>query len=276
MKPVKPPQEGWHWKEWCAELTGTAVLLFLIVTARFWAIRGGLPWSDPIATLTIIAVTAGVSVIAISFSPLGRHSGAHLNPAVTFGLWLQKVAGRADLAGYCAAQVVGCVAGVAAARVWGPPVPQTPVHWAVLAPPSWISPLAAAGIEAAGTFVQLLAVFMLLASRRYHQWAPVAAGVMLTGFIIALASLSGAAFSPVRALGPDVLAGEYPMLWIYFAGPAVGSAAAAGAVSFLGQRPVTGKLFHDPAIECHMRCAFPDPIETPPSADEASALLPDA
>jgi hypothetical protein len=155
-------------------------------------------------------------------------------------------------------------------------VSQTPVRWAVLAPASWISPLAAAGIEAAGTFVQLLAVFMLLANRRYHQWAPVAAGVMLTGFIIALASLSGAAFSPVRALGPDVLAGEYPMLWIYFAGPAVGSAAAAAAVWFSGQRPVTGKLFHDPTIECHMRCAFPDPVETPPSADEASALLPDA
>lgn len=164
----------------------------------------------------------------------------------------------------------------AAARVWGPPVSQTPVHWAVLASASWISPLAAAGIEAAGTFVQLLAVFMLLANRRYHQWAPVAAGVMLTGFIIALASLSGAAFSPVRALGPDVLAGEYPMLWIYFSGPAVGSAAAAAAVWFSGQRPVAGKLFHDPAIECHMRCAFPDPVETPPSADGASAPLPDA
>jgi glycerol uptake facilitator-like aquaporin len=152
-------------------------------------------------------------------------------------------------------------------------VSQTPVHWAVLAPASWISPLAAAGIEAAGTFVQLLVVFMLLANRRYHQWAPVAAGVMLTASIIALASLSGAAFSPARALGPDVLAGEYPMLWIYFSGPAVGSSAAAAAVWFSGQRPVTGKLFHDPAIEYHMRCAFPGPVGTSPSADKASGTV---
>lgn len=151
---------------------------------------------------------------------------------------------------------------------------QTPVHWAVLAPASWISPSAAAGIEAAGTFVQLLVVFVLLANRRYHQWAPVAAGVMLTGFIIALASLSGAAFSPVRALGPDVLAGQYPVLWIYFAGPVVGSAAAATVVLVSGRRPVTGKLFHDPAIECHMRCAVSDPIEPPASAGEPNALFP--
>lgn len=113
-------KDGWHWKEWWVELTGTAAVLLLIVTTRFWAIHGGAPWSDPIATLTIIAVTAGLSVIAISFSPLGRRSGAHLNPAVTFGLWLQKVSGRADLIGYCAAQIAGCVLGVAAARVWGP------------------------------------------------------------------------------------------------------------------------------------------------------------
>ena len=38
--------------------------------------------------------------------------GTRKNPAVTIGLWLQKVASHADLAGYCTAQI----AGVAAAR----------------------------------------------------------------------------------------------------------------------------------------------------------------
>ena len=77
---------GWHWKEWWAELAGTAVLLFAIVTARYWAIRGGPPWSDQAVTITIIGATAGLAVLAISVSPLGRRSGAHLNPAVTIGL----------------------------------------------------------------------------------------------------------------------------------------------------------------------------------------------
>jgi aquaporin Z len=256
----RAPANGWHWKEWWAELGSTAVLLFVIVTARSWAIRGGPPWSDPFATLTIIAITAGLAVAVISFSPLGRRSGAHLNPAVTLGLWLQNVIGRADLLGYGIAQIIGSVAGVAAARVWGPQVARLPVHWAVLTPATWMPSLAAAGIEAGGTFAQFLVLFVLLTSRRHHQWAPLVAGVMLAGFIIVFGRLSGGSFSPIRALAPDVLAGSYPALWIYFAGPIAGSAAAAALVLAWGRRPVTGKLYHDPGVECHMQCALQDAV----------------
>ena len=178
---------GWHWKEWWAELAGTAVLLFAIVTARYWAIRGGPPWSDQAVTVTIIGATAGLAVLAISVSPLGRRSGAHLHPAFTIGLWLQKVTGRADLAGYCTMQTVGGIAGVAAARAWGPQVTRTPVQWAVIAPAAGMPSAAAAGLEADATFAQLVVVFGVLASSRYHRWAPLAAGVMLAVFIVAVA-----------------------------------------------------------------------------------------
>ncbi len=107
MTPVKPPVNGWHWKEWWAELAGTAVLLFAIVTAKYWAVHAGPPFSDPTTIVVIVGTTAGLAVLGVSVSPLGRRSGAHLNPAVTIGLWLQKVTGRADLAGYCTAQIAG-------------------------------------------------------------------------------------------------------------------------------------------------------------------------
>ena len=153
----------------------------------------------------------------MAFSPLGRRSGAHLNPAVTIGLWLQKVTGRADLAGDRAAQIIGGIAGVAAARTWGPQVAGATVHWAVIAPAARMNEAVAAAVEAGATFAQLVLVFGVLASRRYHQWAPVVAGVMLTAFIVALAPVSGAGFNPVRGLAPDVLANAYPAIWIYFA-----------------------------------------------------------
>ncbi len=268
MTPVKPPANGWHWKEWAAELAGTAVLLFAIVTAKYWTIRGGPPWSDPAVTIAIIGAAAGLAVLGVSVSPLGRRSGAHLNPAVTAGLWLQKVAGRADLAGYCTAQIAGGIAGVAAARAWGPRVARAPVHWAVISPATWMPPVPAAGIEAAATFVLLLLVFAVLASSRRHQWAPVVAGGTLTASIIAVAPLSGGGFSPVRALAPDLAAHAYPALWIYFAGPVVGSAAAAAAVLAWGRRPVTGKLRHDPAVDCQMRCELPHRAEMAPRAEK--------
>jgi glycerol uptake facilitator-like aquaporin len=62
-------------------------------------------------------------------------------------------------------------------------------------------------------------IFGVLASSRYHRWAPLAAGVVLGAIIVTVAPLGGAGFSPVRGLAPDVLVGTYPTLWIYFAGP---------------------------------------------------------
>jgi aquaporin Z len=257
VSPARPATNGWHWKEWQAELAGTAVLLFAVVTAKYWAVRAGPPFSDPAIRVLIVGTVAGLAVIGVAFSPLGRRSGAHLNPAVTIGMWLQGITGRADLAGYTTAQIIGGIAGVAAARTWGPQVASATVHWAVIAPPAGMTEPAAAAVEAGATFAQLVLVFRVLASRRYHQWAPVVAGILLTVFIIALAPVSGAGFNPVRGLAPDVLASVYPAIWIYFAGPVAGSAAAAAAVIAWGRRPVTGKLRHDPEINCHMRCALP-------------------
>src|SRR5258706_2340062 len=191
VTPVKPPEDGWHWTEWWAELTGTAVLLFAIVTARYWAIRGGPPWSDRAITIAIIGMAAGLAVLGVAVSPLGRRSGAHLNPAVTIGLWLQKVTSRADLAGYCTAQIAGGIAGVVAARAWGAQVARPPVHWAVIAPAAWMPPAAAPRTHAAATSVQLLLLYAALASSRHHQWAPHVACCMLTVFIIAVVPLRG-------------------------------------------------------------------------------------
>jgi glycerol uptake facilitator-like aquaporin len=134
-------------------------------------------------------------------------------------------------------------------------VTRAPAHWAVIAPAGWM-PAAAAGVEVGATFAQLMLVFAVLVTIGYHQWAPLVAGVMLAAFIVAVAPVSGGGFSPVRGLAPDVVADAYPALWIYLAGPVAGGAGAAGAVLAGGQRPITGKLCHDPAIYCHTRCGL--------------------
>src|SRR5580658_229205 len=230
MRREARPANGWHWKEWLAELVGTAVLLFAVVTAKYWAVRAWPRVSDAPITVVIVGAVAGIAVIAVAFSPLGRRSGAHLNPAVTLGLWLQKVAGIADLVGYCAAQIVGGILGVALARAWGPQVAGSAVQWAAIAPAVQLPPVAACAIEAAGTFVMLVVVYALLISKRLHQWAAVAAGVLLAAFIVLLAPFSGGGLNPARALAPDVIAGAYPSVWIYLVGPAAGALAAAAAV----------------------------------------------
>jgi aquaporin Z len=253
MSAAVEPQNGWHWREWLAEGTGSAIVLFAVVTTKDLAVRAGPPFGDLRWSIAIIAVVVGLAVGAIAFSALGRRSGAHLNPALTIGLWLQRTVSPADLAGYCAAQLAGGVLGVALARVWGPTVPRAAVDWALLQPAPWITQLTAAGLECTATAVQLAVVFALLSSRRYHRWTPLPAAAMLTIGIIVLGPVTGGAFNPVRGLAPDVLAGLYPAVWIYIAGPLLGAVLAAGAFAAARRRPVTGKLRHDPAIPSYMR-----------------------
>jgi aquaporin Z len=193
-------RNGWHWKEWLAEGAGTAILLFAVVTAKDLAVRAGpplssLPWRNLIA-----ALVAGATVGVVAVSAMGRRSGAHLNPALTFGLWLQRTVSSADLAGYLVAQVSGAVAGVAVARLWGPSVTRAPVDWAVVKPASLIPHPGAAGLECGAVLVQLSVVFILLSSQRLHQRAPAASGALLAAAVFVLAPLSGGGINPARAL----------------------------------------------------------------------------
>ena len=253
------PQNGWHWKEWLAECAGTAILLFVVVTAKDLAVRSGPPL-DSLPWRTIVtALAAGLAVSVVAVSAIGHRSGAHLNPALTFGLWLQRTVSSADLAGYCTAQLAGALLGVTVARIWGPTVSRAPVHWATVGPAPSVPQPAAAGLECAATLVQLGVVFLLLTSRRHHQWAPAVAGAVLAVAVITLAPFSGGGINPARVLATDDLAGAYPAVWVYLTAPLLGAALAAAALTASHRRPVTGKLHHDPSVRCHMRCSLPGP-----------------
>jgi aquaporin Z len=251
----RPARDGWHWAEWMSEFVGTLVLMFAVVSAWTFSVAHS-PTTGPAFRIALLAVVSGLVVVIIALSPLGRRSGAHLNPVVTIGLWCQGIAGAADLAGYLLSQCAGGALGFAAGRVWGPEVPGPAVRWAAIAPPPghvWLPLL----IEFTATCAQLLAVYLLLSTARTARWAAPAAAAMLTGAILSCARLSGAGFNPVRGLAPDALLGAIGAGWIYAAGPIAGSIVAAGLGIALRRRPRTGKLHHDPSIPCRMRCELP-------------------
>jgi aquaporin Z len=117
---------GWHWREWAAEFTGTALLLFAVVTAKDWIVRAGPPLSEIWIRVALVGVVAGLMVVAVAVSPLGRRSGAHLNPAVTLGLAAQRTVGLADLGGYPLAQAAGGIAGSRSPGCGARPSPSPP------------------------------------------------------------------------------------------------------------------------------------------------------
>src|SRR5579875_1111360 len=111
----QPPRRGLHWTEWLCELVGTAILVGLglsVVVATGGSASPIHTW--PLANRLLINGLwfAGVGSL-IAVSPIGRRSGAHLNPIVTLAFWTQGKVHRHDLAGYLVAQLAGGVAGAA-------------------------------------------------------------------------------------------------------------------------------------------------------------------
>src|SRR6266480_3747685 len=105
-----------HWPEYALEALGLG--LFMVSACLFTALLehpaspavAFLP--DPLLHRVLIGIAMGLTAIGIIYSPLGRRSGAHLNPAVTLTFFrLGKVAPW-DALFYVIAQFAGGVAGV--------------------------------------------------------------------------------------------------------------------------------------------------------------------
>jgi len=96
-----------------AEFLGTAFLLAAVVGSGIMAERLS-PDSVGLALLCNTIPTGAILIVLITM--LGPISGAHFNPAVTFGFWMRREHATPDLAPYLAAQVAGGIAGVLAAH----------------------------------------------------------------------------------------------------------------------------------------------------------------
>ena len=103
---------------WVAEGLGTALMMLGGLTGVALCAR----WfpDDQSVRLLFIGMLFGGCVTLVALSPLGRRSGAHLNPAVTIAFWALGRLPRADMAPYLAVQLIGALAGSLAFRaLWG-------------------------------------------------------------------------------------------------------------------------------------------------------------
>lgn len=78
--------------------------------------------------LLIVGAAVALLLAGLIISGPGKVSGGHMNPAISLAMWRFDVFPVAGLAPYIAAQLLGSVLGVVAARVlWGPVVEHPPV-----------------------------------------------------------------------------------------------------------------------------------------------------
>ncbi len=174
-----------------------------------------------------LGVAMGAVVVAIVYSPPGRRSGAHINPAVTAAFWRLGKISTADAAAYVAAQFVGAtVAGLGVATMLGRPFRHPAVMMSTTAPgPAGTA--AAFAAEFVMTFAVVAAVLFCLSHRRLAPWTGwVVAGLIMV-FLWVETPLSGMSLNPARSFGSAVAARRWAGLWVYFAAPVLAALLAA-------------------------------------------------
>ncbi len=252
-----------HLWEWAAEGMGTGFVLFCTLTAIYWTERLGSPFIRGAQStglrLLVIGVVAASSAAAVAYSPIGRLSGAHLNPAVTVAFWLQRHVHPVDLVGYVMAQVAGAIGGIAAARlVWGRVVAAPTIHWGVVRSDRGWSTLAAGGVEVLVSTVFIGTVLAMLSHRRAARFTPPVVAAVVAIMVWLVAPYTGVAFNPARGLGPALLSGDFGFANVYVIAPVVGAAVAVGLWTLSGRRALTASMFHDPKYPSTMRCELCD------------------
>ena len=208
-----------------AEAAGTFVLVLAITSAAVAAALSRPVAGAPYGSLAV--PVAGGLALAIAVAAVGHISGAHLNPAVTLGLAVNGRFPWACAPGYILAQFAGATAG--AAVTWGLYGDQARsiARLGATAPAAGVPAGRVVAAEAVVTFVLVLVVVAAATDTRVPRGiAALASGAALAVAIVISGPVSGAGVNPARAIGPMLLAGQFPDWWAYLAAPLAGGAIA--------------------------------------------------
>lgn len=182
-----------HYQVYVAEAIGTAFLTCAVLTS--------LTISLPVATPIIAGLTLGLFVYSI-----GAISGAHLNPAVTMGLWTVGKIKAEEAVGYIVAQLIGAVATMQVHMQWMQSYPSVQIG----------NTMEIAVAEAMGAF---LLVFVI--SAVVHKKIEGAASGIAIGGALALGAMLASATSN-GVLNPAVAIGIGSVSLAYLLGPIIG------------------------------------------------------
>jgi aquaporin Z len=216
-----------EWRRLFSELLGT---FFLVLVAAGGGMMGQ-AFPDTISR-TAAVVAPGLMVMGIILF-MGKVSGAHLNPAVSFAFALRGDFPWRRVPGYVVVQLVGATLACLFLR------------WVIDVSATYGSNYPAHGYSSTDAFLMetiltlgLVSVILGTASGAQNLGVFGALGV---GGYIALAGLwgspiSGTSMNPARTFGPDLVGREFSSYWAYVAGPLLGAVIAVGCAFVLRGR----------------------------------------
>jgi MIP family channel proteins len=209
-----------------AEIIGTFVLVYGGTAVAVAALLDR-PVAGPSYNSVATPLAFGLALLVV-VAAIGHVSGGHVNPAVTLGL---AATGRFPwryVPAYLLAQLAGALLGALATwATFGTPA-RAEAQLAATAPGPGVGAVQGLLVEALITFILVFVVVSVATDDRVPaSLAPIAVGAALAVAVFIAGPVTGGAVNPVRALGPALIAGQLPNIWIYIVGPLLGGIAAA-------------------------------------------------
>jgi aquaporin Z len=231
-------------KKYLAEMVGTMVLVLMGCGAAVFN-----PGVHNASWVLSVAFAFGLSVVVMAYT-IGKISGCHINPAITFGVWLSGRMGGKDAANYILFQIIGAVIGsliiyllvlsgthdVVAGGADG-------VYSTSTGANGWggnISMLMAFIAELVFTCVFVLVVLGTTDSKHgAGNFAGLAIGLSLVLVHIVCIPITGTSVNPARSIGPAIFEAvggsmdALKQLWLFIVAPLAGAALSACIWKFI-------------------------------------------
>lgn len=150
---------------------------------------------------------------------VGKVSGAHINPAVSFAFWCRGKMKTSAMLGYMLSQMAGAVAGCLPLLLWKQQ--GSSIHFGNTEPGN-AGVLHALLGEVLTTAGLILVIFVFTGRERLRNYTPYTMPFLYSCMVWAEAPLSGCSTNPARSFGPAVITGIFTGYWIYWIGPLVG------------------------------------------------------
>lgn len=190
---------------------------FVLVSAGCGAVIADSLYGNPLGHPGIAAVF-GIAVMIMIYS-VGDVSGAHLNPAVTFGFFICGAVDLKQTVSYILAQTGGAVT---ASLFLNYIFPANSVNSGMTLPA--VAYNKAFIIEVVITCILMFVISQVATgSKEKGVMAGVAIGSTVALCALVFGPVTGASMNPARSLGPAVAEMNFEAIWIYLTAPFVGS-----------------------------------------------------
>ena len=251
-----------HWPEYAVEAGFLAVFVLAAGVVSAWLLSPSGPGAAALPNLAVRHLLAGLAMglalMAMIYSPWGRRSGTHLNPAITLAyLRLGKI-GRWDALFYTLAQVAGGVVAVTLLR-GGVPLLSA-------AQPSLLSTSIGPTNEWAAFLTEFVlsgtAMLLILFTSNHaswFRWTGALYSLLVVAIVAGAAPLSGFGMNIARLLAVDASGDLANANWLNLLPPLLGMQLAVEAYRlFTGRSQVLcAKLAHNTHGKCIFRCLHP-------------------